>query len=158
MVSVMSWRSHSEAETESLAERLARCLRPGDIVALSGPLGSGKTLFIAAACRALGVTGRVRSPSYTLLNVYRGRLPVYHFDLYRWEAAGRAVELEEWEELYEGEGVSFIEWAEHLGAALPPRALKVRPEHAGESRRQVTLEAPAARAGQLRDGLQREAS
>ncbi len=158
MVRVMRWQSAGEAETARLAGRIARCLRPGDVVGLIGALGSGKTCFVAAACRELGVPGRVRSPSYTLLNVYQGRIPIYHFDLYRWEPAGRGAELEEWEEFTEGEGISFIEWAERLGGTLAPGALIVRLEHAGGDCRSVELSAPRARAAELRKALEREGS
>jgi tRNA threonylcarbamoyladenosine biosynthesis protein TsaE len=156
MTVAMRWQCDDEAATAQCARRLARCLQPGDVVALIGPLGSGKTRFVAAACGELGVRGRVRSPSYTLLNVYRGRMPVYHFDLYRWEAAGRDAELAEWEEYAAGEGVSFIEWAERLGPALAPEALIVRLAYAGETGRAIELEAPPGRAAALRAALAEE--
>ncbi len=131
--------TENEAGTREAAARGAAVLAGGDLVALLGELGSGKTRFVEGACRALGYAGRVRSPTFTLLQVYRGRLPIYHFDLYRWDAAASGDELEEWQELMDGEGVSFIEWADRLGAALPERALRVHCAHAGGDRRRFTF-------------------
>jgi tRNA threonylcarbamoyladenosine biosynthesis protein TsaE len=142
---VIALRTDRVEQTLALAESLAALLRPGDVVALTGELGAGKTRFVEGACRALGYRGRVRSPSYTLLNVYRGRLVLYHLDLYRWESGTRAAELEEWEDLMEGEGIAFIEWAERLGGALPPHAWRIALAFAGDNAREITLVAPAGR-------------
>lgn len=139
----------SEAETVALAGVIARHLRPGDIVALTGELGTGKTRLVAGACRALGYAGRVRSPSYTLLNIYRGRLPIYHFDLYRWESQAREEELEEWLELMSDDGVSFIEWADRLPVERLAGALQILLRHAGEERRCVTIGDPVGLHGPL---------
>jgi tRNA threonylcarbamoyladenosine biosynthesis protein TsaE len=146
---LLALRTGDVAGTLALAETLAGALRPGDVVALTGELGAGKTRFVEGACRALGVRGRVRSPSYTLLNVYRGRTPVYHLDLYRWEPGPHAAESEEWEDLMEGEGIAFIEWAERLGASLPARALRVAIAFAGENGRRFTVIAPEERRAEL---------
>lgn len=129
--------TRSEEETRQAAARVAALLGPGDIVALVGDLGTGKTRFVKGACRALGYAGRVRSPSYTLLNIYRARCPVYHFDLYRWDPAGGDRELGEWEEWMTGDGISFIEWADRLEGNLPGEALVVTLRHAGGSRRRL---------------------
>lgn len=137
-------RTRGEQQTRDLAARLAAGLESSDIVALFGDLGSGKTRFVEGACRGLGYAGRVRSPTFVLLHIYRGRLPIHHFDLYRWDPAGTAADLEEWEELMEGPGVSFIEWAERLGPALPARAIRVRLDHAGGEEREVELAAPSS--------------
>jgi tRNA threonylcarbamoyladenosine biosynthesis protein TsaE len=148
---VIALRTEGVEATLALAESLAALLLPGDVVALTGELGAGKTRFVEGACRALGVRGRVRSPSYTLLNVYRGRLVVYHLDLYRWESGTRAAEVEEWEELMEGDGVAFIEWAERLGDSLPPRAWRIAFAFAGERAREIAIEPPAGRAAGLEE-------
>ncbi len=142
--------SRSPEATRRLASRLVTHLLPGAIVALIGELGTGKTRFVEGAARELGYAGRVRSPSYTLLNIYRARLPIYHFDLYRWEAAGADEELEEWEEIMDGDGVSFIEWAERLADRLPPRAVSVYLEHAGETERRIRVAWPGERADVVR--------
>jgi tRNA threonylcarbamoyladenosine biosynthesis protein TsaE len=135
--------SRSVADTARIAACVAEHLVPGDIVALSGELGAGKTRFVEGACRALGYHGRVRSPSYTLLHIYRGRWPLHHLDLYRLEGGAREDELEAWEELMDGPGVTFIEWAERMADRLPERAVRVRLEHAGGDRRRVRLDLPA---------------
>jgi tRNA threonylcarbamoyladenosine biosynthesis protein TsaE len=150
---LLALRTGDVAGTLALAETLAGALRPGDVVALTGELGAGKTRFVEGACRALGVRGRVRSPSYTLLNVYRGRLPVYHLDLYRWDPGPHAAEIEEWEELMDGEGVAFIEWAERFGAALPPRAWRVAIAFAGENGRRFEIVVPEERRADLETRL-----
>ena len=139
--------------TLAVAERVAAQLGPGDVVALVGELGAGKTRFVAGACRGLGYRGRVRSPSFTLLNIYRGDRVIYHFDLYRWSPGEHASDLAEWEERMDGDGVTFIEWAERLGAALPERAWRVTLAFAGENARRITLEAPGASRAALEAAL-----
>jgi tRNA threonylcarbamoyladenosine biosynthesis protein TsaE len=145
--------SGSVDETVRIAAGLAQRLAPGDVVALCGELGAGKTRFVEGACRALGYRGRVRSPSYTLLNVYRGRWPLHHLDLYRLEGPPRADELAEWEELMDGPGVTFIEWAERLGEHLPERAVRVLLAHAGGEHRRVRVSVPAGQLSGLIDEL-----
>jgi len=161
MAGPLVWWSADEGETQALAARLAAGLARGDVVALTGELGTGKTRFVEGACRALGYAGRVRSPSFTLLNVYRGRLPLYHLDLYRWEAGGREAEAAEWRELLDGDGVSFIEWAERLGDDLPARAIRVALFHSGGTRRRIEISAAKGRlagwtAGDRSAGASRE--
>lgn len=136
--------TRGEAGTMRLAGRLMEAARAGDVVALVGDLGAGKTRFVEGAARALGYRGRVRSPSFTLLNIYRAALPIYHFDLYRWEPATQGVEWEEWEERIDGDGVSLIEWADRLETEIPARSLLVRIAHAGDERRLVTVGAAEA--------------
>jgi tRNA threonylcarbamoyladenosine biosynthesis protein TsaE len=119
----ISLLSRSAAETQELARRLAARLGGGDVVALAGPLGAGKTCFVQGLCRGLEVAGRVKSPSFALINEYRGRLPVYHFDLYRL-AAAEAADIGGEEYLY-GPGVSVVEWADRAPGLLPPEHLWV---------------------------------
>ncbi|HET9592858.1 MAG TPA: tRNA (adenosine(37)-N6)-threonylcarbamoyltransferase complex ATPase subunit type 1 TsaE [Solirubrobacterales bacterium] len=134
--------SRSAAETEALGARLAERLRPGDVVLLSGDLGAGKTTLIRGACRALGVTGPVTSPTFTIGQRYEGgRLPISHLDLYRLGS----LEDEDpalLDDYLGPEGVAFVEWpgAGHLGRP----ALLVRLEHAGEEGRRIEVEAASA--------------
>jgi tRNA threonylcarbamoyladenosine biosynthesis protein TsaE len=116
-------------------------LRPGDVVAVSGELGSGKTTFVRGACRALGVTGPVTSPTYTIGHRYEGSVPVAHLDLYRFERVSEA----DWGALepYFDDAVVFVEWPEAAGAALPAPRLRVRLGHVGETRRLIVLEGDA---------------
>ena len=145
-------RSASAADTERLGERLAPCLRTGDVVALSGPLGSGKTRFVAGLARGLGVGARVRSPSFTLINEYHGRLRLVHLDLYRLEPAeAEALGLEE--ELEKGPLVA--EWGERLPARLRDEALAVAFETAGEEERVLTATAGAGRGRELLEAWRR---
>jgi tRNA threonylcarbamoyladenosine biosynthesis protein TsaE len=113
------------AATDELGRSLAAILRPGDVVALEGPLGSGKTALARAAIRALtGPEEEVPSPTFTLVQSYdSARGPLYHFDLYRLEASDQAVELGIDDAF--AEGISLVEWPERLGGYLPRRHLKI---------------------------------
>lgn len=128
----------SPEETEALAALLAAKLAPGDVVALSGELGAGKTTFVRGAARALGVTQPVSSPTFTIGHRYDSDPPVAHLDLYR--IAG--LDPEEWGDLepYFDGTVAFVEWPEHGGDWLPrPRAL-VTLGHVDESHRSVRID------------------
>jgi tRNA threonylcarbamoyladenosine biosynthesis protein TsaE len=123
--------------TEDVAFRLAPRLRPGDVVTVSGELGTGKTTFVRGACRALGVTGPVTSPTFTIGHRYVGRVDVSHLDLYRFTALSPA----EWGDLepYFEDAIVFVEWPEAGAGALPEARLVVRLEHAGGDRRALEL-------------------
>ncbi len=130
--------SASPEETEQVAAQLARELRSGDVVTVAGELGTGKTTFVRGACRALGVTDRVTSPTFTVGHRYRGRVDVSHLDLYRFEGVSPA----EWGDLepyFEG-AVAFVEWPEAGQDALPPARVAVRLEHVVGDHRLITLE------------------
>jgi len=119
--------SSSPDETERIAAGLAGTLRLGDVVTVSGELGSGKTTFVRGAARALGVTGRVTSPTFTIGNRYRGSVDVSHLDLYRFEGVSPA----EWGDLepYFDGAVCFVEWPEAAAGNLPPIRAEVRLRH-----------------------------
>jgi len=118
--------TRSESETVALGRALAADLVPGDVVLLEGDLGAGKTALARGLAGGLGVAeGEVRSPTFTLVNPYRGRVTVHHIDLYRIEKPSDLEELG-LEEILGGEGVAIVEWAERLGAWRPKRALVVR--------------------------------
>lgn len=127
----------SAEETEALAARLAARLEPGDVVLVSGELGSGKTTFVRGACRALGVTAPVTSPTFTIGHRYRGAPDVSHLDLYRFTGLSAA----EWGDLepYFEDAVVFVEWPEAGTGALPAARLTVRLGHAGGDRRRIEL-------------------
>ena len=130
----------SAEETEAVAARLARKLDPGDVVTLSGELGSGKTTFVRGACRALGVDAPVTSPTFTIGHRYRGpNLEVSHLDLFRFSGLSPA----EWGDLepYFEDAVVFVEWPEAGLEALPPARIAVRLEHGGGDRRAIELAA-----------------
>jgi tRNA threonylcarbamoyladenosine biosynthesis protein TsaE len=130
--------THSAAETEAVAAVLAGRLQPGDVVLVSGELGSGKTTFVRGACRALGVDDVVTSPTFTVGHRYRGRAgDVSHLDLFRF----RDVSAAEWGDLepYFDDAVVFVEWPEAGAGTLPPARFDVRIEHAGGDARIVTV-------------------
>jgi tRNA threonylcarbamoyladenosine biosynthesis protein TsaE len=130
--------SASPEETEAVAARLAGVLLPGDVVTVSGELGSGKTTFVRGACRALGVTDTVTSPTYTIGHRYSGRVPVAHLDLYRFTAVS-AAEWGDLEPYFEGT-IAFVEWPEAAGDELPAARLRVRLWHRDLTHRLIELE------------------
>ena len=123
----MEIETASPEETEALAARLAAVLQPGDVVTVSGELGAGKTTFVRGACRELGVTGPVTSPTFTIGHRYQGRVPVAHLDFYRVEGLGS----EGWADLepYFDGTIAFVEWPERAGGWLPPVRATVTLEH-----------------------------
>jgi len=128
----------SAAETETLAARLAARLEVGDVVTVAGELGAGKTTFVRGACRALGVTAPVTSPTYTVGHRYEGERDVAHLDLYRFTDVSPA----EWGDLepYFEDAIVFVEWPEAAGDGLPEPRVAVRLEHVDPERRLVRLE------------------
>ena len=133
-------RSASPAETEALAATLARELRTGDVVTVSGELGSGKTTFVRGACRELGVSGPVTSPTFTVGHRYPARIDVSHLDLFRFQGFSAA----EWGDLepYFEDAICFVEWPEAAAGALPPVRVEVRLSHVDPAHRQISLEGP----------------
>jgi tRNA threonylcarbamoyladenosine biosynthesis protein TsaE len=130
--------SHSEAQTRRLGARLAALLEPGDIVALTGDLGSGKTRWIQGVCEGLGVTGPVVSPTFTLVNEYQGRWPVYHIDLYRISNVAEILTLG-LEDYLNSDGISLIEWADRASDMLPESYLIIELYYLEETKRRVVL-------------------
>ena len=137
----MEYLSHSEQETEELGAALAGRLKAGDVVAYRGDLGAGKTAFTRGLARGLGCTGRVTSPTFTIVNEYEGRIPLFHFDLYR---LGDEEELWDigWEDYLGRGGVCAVEWSESCPVAMPPEAVAVTirrcPDH--DDWRRITVE------------------
>ena len=135
--------THGEEETEEVAASIAGSLGGGEVVLLSGELGTGKTAFVRGLARGLGVDPReVASPTFVLLTSYPGRLALHHADLYRLRGDGDEAELG-LEELPGKGGVLAIEWAERLRDATWPRAIRVRLQHAGGDERRITIEETA---------------
>ena len=113
-------------------------LGPGDVVALIGELGAGKTCFIQGLVRGLGVARRATSPTFVLINEYRGRLPVHHVDAYRTESLAELQDLG-LPELFAGDGVTLVEWADKLLPLLPPGTIEVRIAGVGDEPRRITI-------------------
>jgi len=130
--------SSSPAETEEIAGRLARRLRAGDVVTVAGELGAGKTTFIRGACRALGVTRPVTSPTFTIGHRFDGNPAVSHLDLYRFERLTEA-DLGALEPYFE-EAVCFVEWPEAAAGWLPEPRVEVRMSHVDPTHRRIELE------------------
>jgi tRNA threonylcarbamoyladenosine biosynthesis protein TsaE len=132
----------SPAQTAALGASLTKYLRPGDVVALYGDLGSGKTCFSQGVGKALGITEPMPSPTFTLINEYEGALPVYHLDFYRLDTLRQLSGLG-LEEYFYDDGVCLVEWPERGEELLPLRRINVRfslmPEHT--TWRQVIIEA-----------------
>jgi tRNA threonylcarbamoyladenosine biosynthesis protein TsaE len=134
-----SLATSSPEETDAAGERLGTTLGPGDVVALSGELGAGKTVFVQGLVRALGVTSGATSPTFVLVNEYRGRLPVHHVDAYRTASLAELLDLGV-EEMMDGDGVTVIEWADRLEPVLPARAVRVRIAGVGDEPRNITID------------------
>ena len=134
--------AESEQETEQLGEWLAALLPAGTVVALCGTLGAGKTRLVQAVATALGVPrAAVTSPTFVLAHEYLGgRLPIYHFDTYRLHDEDEFVELGP-EEYFEGEGITFVEWADRVSKCLPEDYLSIRIEVLSETGREFVLSA-----------------
>ncbi len=131
--------SHSAAETIHPGRQLGEKLRSGDILALTGELGAGKTCLVKGIAVGLGVTQEVTSPTFTLINEYRGgRLSLAHLDLYRLETVSEAVNIGI-EDYLGGPGVTVIEWAEKIVSLLPSRAIHIRLEWCGENARTIVV-------------------
>ena len=130
--------THSEGETSAAGERLAARLKPGDVVLLYGDLGAGKTAFVRGLAKGLGASpDDVSSPTFTLIQEYRGPMTLQHVDLYRLKPS--EIEGLGLDELTDGRAVVAIEWAERWTAA-PPESWIVRMQHEGEDRRRITIE------------------
>ena len=130
--------SRSLEETESVAADLAARLTIGDVVAVRGELGAGKTTFVRGACRALGVAGVVTSPTYVVGNRYRGSVAVAHVDLYRFDGMSHA-EWGDLEPLFD-DAVGFVEWPEAGRGLLPDPAFDVTIEHVDPATRRISIE------------------
>ena len=117
-------RSDSAEATRELGFRMGRDLKSGDVVALEGPLGAGKTVFVQGLAGALGITEAVSSPTFTIISEYRGLMTLYHMDLYRLNTPEEFAFLGV-EEIIEGDGVTVVEWGEKAGDELPARSIRV---------------------------------
>ncbi len=134
--------SHSEEQTRRLGAKLGRLAQAGQVIALLGDLGAGKTRLAQGFGAGLGVSADevINSPTFTLINEYQGRLPFYHVDLYRLSQAVEAETLGLDDYLY-GNGVTLIEWATRLGSNLPPERLEIELRHLDETKRRIIIRA-----------------
>ena len=131
--------SHSARETMEFGRFLAGELQSGDVIALTGELGAGKTCLVKGIALGLGITQEATSPTFTLIHEYRGgRLPLYHVDLYRLNSAEQAIAIGI-EDYLRTEGVTVIEWAEKIESLLPENVRRIRLETTGESTRRIEV-------------------
>ena len=121
----MTCTTNSPEETEALGASLAQELEPGAVLAFTGDLGAGKTAFVRGLARGLGCPGRVTSPTFTIVNEYEGgRLPLFHFDMYRLSSSDELFDIG-WEDYLSRGGVCAVEWSESFPEALPPDCITV---------------------------------
>ena len=135
----MIYTTNSPAETEAVGEALARKLQPGTVIAYRGDLGAGKTAFTRGLARGLGCADLVTSPTYTIVNEYlSGRMPLFHFDMYRLRSADDLFDIG-WEDYLDRGGVCAVEWSENVEEAMEGCIL-VTIEKTGEESRRITIE------------------
>ncbi|WP_160724919.1 tRNA (adenosine(37)-N6)-threonylcarbamoyltransferase complex ATPase subunit type 1 TsaE [Bacillus sp. USDA818B3_A] len=133
-------------ETSQFAERLAGHLQPGDVIALEGDLGAGKTTFTKGLAKGLGVKKNVNSPTFTIIKEYKGNLPLYHMDVYR---VADAYEDLGFDEYFEGDGITVVEWAHLIEEQLPAERLTIYLYHQGQDQRKIVLTPKGQRYEQL---------
>ena len=131
--------SRSERETENAGAELAKKLAPGAVVALFGDLGAGKTAFVRGMCRGLGIDFPVSSPTFTVVNEYPGKIPLFHFDMYRLASSDELFDIG-WEDYLERGGVCAVEWSENVRDAFEPGTITVTIVRLGETEREISME------------------
>ena len=131
-------KTSSPEETKKFGEKLAKKLKPGEVVAFFGPLGSGKTCLIQGICQGLNVANPVTSPCFVIINEYPGKIKVYHFDLYRLERIEELYELG-YEEYFYGDGVCLVEWAEKAKSLLPEKRIEIQLKISSEKEREIII-------------------
>lgn len=134
----MQYISHSTADTEAFGCQLAQWLQPNTVVACRGGLGMGKTALTRGIARGLGYTGRVTSPTFTIVNEYLGKTPVFHFDMYRLDSSDALFDIG-WEDYLERGGVCAVEWSENVAEAMTG-AITVTIEKTADDARRITIE------------------
>jgi len=117
--------SHSAEETFALGQKIGSFLSPGDIIALDGDLGAGKTQIVKGIANALDIRDDVTSPTYTIINEYEGRIPLYHFDVYRLDDIQQLYDIGYEEYLFD-DGITVIEWAIKIQQMLPPQYMHIK--------------------------------
>jgi tRNA threonylcarbamoyladenosine biosynthesis protein TsaE len=133
------WITTTPEESADVARAIAGLMRPGDLIAVTGPIGAGKTLMAQAFAEALGITETITSPSFTILEEYDAPTPFYHFDFYRIASPDELDNLG-FDEYFNGGGVCWIEWAELAAEALPPHRYQLTIHVMNETTRRITLE------------------
>jgi tRNA threonylcarbamoyladenosine biosynthesis protein TsaE len=131
-------KTNSPDETTKLAVRLGELVKPGDVITLEGDLGAGKTAFTKGLAKGMGIRKNVNSPTFTIMKEYRdGRLPLYHMDVYRMDDSDEDLGFDEF---FEGEGVTVVEWAHLIQEQLPPNRLGIRILRVEDESREIIFE------------------
>lgn len=128
----------SEAETEAAGAAFAAGLVPGTVIALYGDLGAGKTAFVRGMARGLGIEARVQSPTFTIVNEYEGKIPLFHFDMYRLGSADELFDIG-WEDYLARGGICAVEWSENVCEAFDGTEYVVDIRRTGEANREITI-------------------
>ena len=144
MSAVIEMESPSPARTRKLGSDLGRLAQAGDVILLTGNLGSGKTTLVQGISQGLGVKEPARSPTFVLVSEHHGRLPLYHVDLYRVGGVEEAIDIGI-EEFVEREGVCVVEWADRVPGVFPPEHLSIHLESTGAQTRRLAIRATGAR-------------
>ncbi|WP_027964074.1 tRNA (adenosine(37)-N6)-threonylcarbamoyltransferase complex ATPase subunit type 1 TsaE [Halalkalibacillus halophilus] len=133
---MLMFKTQSEMETKEIAIKLAEMLHPGDVITLDGDLGAGKTTFTKGLAEGLEIKRTVNSPTYTIIKEYEGRIPLYHMDVYRLEGSEEDIGFDEY---FEGEGVTVVEWSLFIESYLPVNRLMISIEKVDEQQRSITI-------------------
>ncbi|MQR84445.1 tRNA (adenosine(37)-N6)-threonylcarbamoyltransferase complex ATPase subunit type 1 TsaE [Bacillus megaterium] len=142
-INEFTFMSTSPDETNQLAARLATLLEAGDVLLLEGDLGAGKTTFTKSLAKGLGIERNVNSPTFTIIKEYKsGRLPLYHMDVYR---LGNEFEDLGFDEYFEGDGVTVVEWAHLIEEQLPNEYIQIKIYHENETTRKILVKAIGSR-------------
>ena len=129
----------SEKETQEAGEKLVQTLAPGSVVAMYGDLGAGKTAFVRGMTRGLGINFPVSSPTFNVVNEYPGKVPLFHFDMYRLGSADELFDIG-WDDYLERGGICAVEWSENVEEAFEPGTVKVTITKLGDTEREITVE------------------
>ncbi|KGX88338.1 ATP-binding protein [Pontibacillus halophilus JSM 076056 = DSM 19796] len=140
------YRTSSVEETAQFAEQLGSLLQENDVLTLEGQLGTGKTTFTKGLAKGLQIKRTVNSPTFTIVKEYEGRLPLYHMDVYRLEDSDEDIGFEEY---FNGDGVTVVEWAHFIDEYLPDNRLAIEIERTGEVERVISLQPTGERYEQL---------
>ena len=148
---MMKIESHSAAETEAVGEKFARMLRPGNVVAFLGGLGAGKTAFTRGMARTLAPDADVSSPTFALVNDYGGKIPFWHFDMYRIKTMDDLYSTGFFDYLDMG-GILAVEWSENIAGALPEGTIFVRIIPTGENDREIRIGSDVSMSASEKEG------
>ncbi|SFS90360.1 tRNA (adenosine(37)-N6)-threonylcarbamoyltransferase complex ATPase subunit type 1 TsaE [Marininema halotolerans] len=151
MIETCQYKTYDEEATRKIASRVAAALQPGDVIALEGDLGAGKTTFSQGVAKGLGIVDPIDSPTFTLIKEYdQGRLPFVHMDVYRLDEGGEELG---WEEYFYGESVTLVEWADRIKDWLPERFIHIQIERIEQDGRLITVTTPKEWADRICGGV-----